>query len=60
MWQLSNKDQTALNALTQQQIDSILDEDEKAVFFGEGTQQEYKDNELDKKGLKGIYGLGNE
>lgn len=60
MWQLSNKDQTALNALTQQQIDSIPDEDEKAVFFGEGTQQEYKDNELDKKGLKGIFGLGNE
>lgn len=32
--------------------------DGKAEFLGEGTEQEFKDQQNDDKGLKGVFGLG--
>lgn len=31
--------------------------DGKAVFFGEGTHEEFEEQEKEDKGLKGIFGL---
>ena len=38
-------------------IDSKLDNDESAVFIGEGTTEEYEQQLVADKGLKGIFGL---
>lgn len=60
-WQLSKKDPKAL-----EKLEKLSDEemayipeigDGKAVFFGEGTEEEYKALEKEDKGFKGIFGL---
>lgn len=38
-------------------IDSIVEEDDKAVFIGEGTEDEYHDQVIADKGLAGIFGI---
>lgn len=40
-------------------IDSKLDIDDKAVFIGEGTEDEYQQQLVADKGMKGIFGLSN-
>ena len=60
LWLLSKKDQDALDdfmKLTGKEIMDLPDEDQKGVFFGEGTDEEFKDHENEKKGIKGIFGL---
>lgn len=58
MYELSKKDPKALDELTDEQIASLPGEgDGKAEFFGEGTEAEWKEQEREDKGLKGIFGL---
>lgn len=58
MYDLSKKDPKALSNLTDEQIENLPDiGDGKAVFFGEGTEEEFKDLQEADKGLKGIFGL---
>lgn len=59
--QLSKKDPKALEkleSLTEEQI-AIIPEagDGKAVFIGPGTEEEFKEQEKEDKGLKGLFGL---
>lgn len=55
---LSKKDPIALAKLTDAEIDKLPDiGDGKAVFFGEGTEQEFKQQQEEDKGFKGIFGL---
>lgn len=57
-WKLATKDQEKLDALTTEQIDAMPDMgDGKAVFLGEGSEEDYKEQEKEDKGLKGIFGL---
>lgn len=60
-WQLSKKDPKAL-----EKLEKLTDEemayipeigDGKAVFFSEGTEEEFKEMEKEDKGFKGIFGL---
>jgi hypothetical protein len=56
---LSTKDLSKVDALSDEQIDAIPDEgDGKAVYFGEGTEEELLEQEREDKGLKGIFGIG--
>jgi len=56
LYKLSKKDQKILDKLTDEQIDLIPDEgDGKAVFFGEGSEEEFKEQELEDKGLLAWY-----
>lgn len=56
---LSTKDLSKVDALSDEQIDAIPDEgDGKAVYFGEGTEEELREQEREDKGLKGIFGIG--
>jgi len=58
-WKLSNKTPEALLKLTDEQIEAIPDRgDGKAVFISEGTIAEHEEYEKEKKGLKGIFGIG--
>ena len=59
--QLSKKDPKALEkleSLTEEQI-AIIPEagDGKAVFIGPGTEEEFREQEKEDKGLKGLFGL---
>ena len=59
MWRLSRKDEQALKtleSLTPEQLAEVPDHsDEKTVFFGEGTHEEFKDQEREDSGMKGWY-----
>lgn len=62
LWTLSKKDPKALELLetmTPEQIALVPDEpvegDGKAVFFGEGTQEEFIDQQREDKGMKPWY-----
>lgn len=60
LWKLSGKDPKALEELlqfTDEQIINLPDEDTKAVFISEGSAEEFKDYQNEKKGIKGIFGL---
>lgn len=61
MWQLSNKDPKAVEkalSLTKEDLDYMPEiGDSGAVFFGEGTEKEFKEQEKADKGMKGIFGL---
>lgn len=61
LYQLSQKDPEALKkleGLSDEQLVVIPEAgDGKAVFFSEGSEQEFKDQEKADKGLKGIFGL---
>ena len=59
MWELSKKNPEYLNTITKEQIEAIPNRgDGKAVFFGEGTEEEWKEEERERKGFKGIFGIG--
>lgn len=59
-WELSNKDPKAVEqamSLTKEDLDYMPEiGDGKAVFFGEGTEAEFKEQEEADKGFKGIFG----
>lgn len=58
LWRLSKKDPKAIEAITEGQIDQLPDAgDGGAVFFGEGSPDEWKEESRDRKGLKGLFGL---
>lgn len=61
LWKLSNKDPKALNKLenlSDEQM-AVIPEigNGKAVFIGQGTEEEFKQMEKEDKGFKGIFGL---
>lgn len=37
-------------------MDKLVKGDGKAIFIGEGSEEEYKEMEKERKGLKGIFG----
>ena len=46
--------------IPEEELRSVLSDDlgdGKAEFLGEGTQDEYRESEKEKRGLKGIFGL---
>ena len=59
MWRLSRKDEQALKtleSLTPEQLAEVPDHsDEKVVFFGEGTHEEFEDQQREDSGMKGWY-----
>lgn len=59
LWQLSQKDPKAiekLEKLTDEDMDYIPEApDGKAVFFTQGTEQEFEDLQKEDKGLKAWY-----
>jgi len=60
LWKLSSKDQQSLEdfmKLSDKEIMELPDEDTKAVFISEGSAEEFKDYQNEKKGIKGIFGL---
>jgi len=61
LYQLSKKDPKViekLEGLSEEQMAIIPDEvDGKAEFLGSGTEQEFKDQQKEDKGLKGIFGI---
>lgn len=58
-WSLATKDQKALEKLTKEEIDSVPEAgDGKAVFFPEGSPEDWEEEKKDRKGLKGIFGIG--
>lgn len=58
LWKLSKKDPEALMNLTNEQINDLPDEDQKAVWLGEGTLEEWEEQqEKDKGFFKKPFGL---
>jgi len=59
MWQLSRKDPAALKTLenlTPEQLAEVPEvPDGQAVYFGEGTKEEFKEQERKDSGMKGWY-----
>jgi len=64
MWNLSRKDQKALEvleSLTPEQLAEVPDSvetvrgDGKATFFGEGTEEEFIEEERKNEGMSGWY-----
>lgn len=60
MWELANKDTKALEELTQEQVDGLPDDDQQAVFLGEGTHDEWLKQERADKGLTNIFDIDND
>lgn len=62
MYQLSKKEPEALKKLenlTEEQLAFIPEDgDGKAVFLGEGTQEEYQEQVDEDKGFKHLFGKG--
>lgn len=55
-WKLSKKDMKVLENLTPEQINEIPEAGNgKAVFFGEGTEEEYDELQKKDSGLIGWY-----
>lgn len=56
LWKLSKKDPKALEDLLDVDIDDLPDEDSKAEFFDEGTEEELRELEhKDKYGVKRLW-----
>jgi len=56
LWKLSKKDMKVLEKLTPEQIEEIPDAPNgKAVFFGEGTEEEYDELQKEDSGMSGWY-----
>ena len=56
--ELSKKDKKALDMLenlTPEQLAEVPDEEDKAVFFSQGTEQDFIEFEREETGLKGWY-----
>lgn len=62
IWQLSKKDPDLVDALIEQEIQDIPDvpSDEKAVFLGEGTHEEWLKQEREDNGLTNIFDIDHE
>lgn len=59
MWDLSNRDLTKYESLTEEEIKALpLAGDGKATFFSEPTPDDEKELERENKGFKGIFGIG--
>ncbi len=54
---LSKKDPIEVERLLIKDIEALPDEDTKAVFLGQGSESEFREQEKEDKGLKGIFGL---
>lgn len=55
--ELSKKDHKKVDELTDEIISSVpLEGDGKAEYLGQGTEQEFKDQEQKDKGLFGLFG----
>lgn len=60
LWQLAKKDKASIDEfmkLTDKELMELPDEETKAVFISQGTNEEFKEFENEKKGIKGIFGL---
>ncbi len=58
LWKLSKKDSKAIEDLLDEQINSLPNEDEKAFFIGQGTEEEYKEFQNEEKfGVKRIFDI---
>lgn len=60
LWRLSNKDENAISdfmKLSDKEIMNLPDENEKAEFISLGSNEEFKDFDNEKKGIKGIFGI---
>lgn len=61
LYQLSKKDKNSLDEfmkLTDKEIDNLPDENQKAIFIGTGTDEEYKEFENQEKfGIKKLFGI---
>lgn len=61
LWKLSRKDPEALKvleSLNEEQLRLVpeaVEGDGKAVFFGEGTEEEYKEFQREEEGMKPWY-----
>ena len=56
LWKLSRKNSKDIESLTNEQIDDISDEgDGKAVYFGEGSSDEFSDLQKEENGMAGWY-----
>lgn len=56
LYKLSKKDQKAVEELLDDDIDDLPDEgDGSAVFFGDGSTEEFEEMKKEDNGLKGWY-----
>lgn len=57
-WMLAAKEPEAIAKLTEEQIQQLPNiGDGKAVFFSEGSEEDFREDEREDKGLKGLFGL---
>ncbi len=53
IWKMSNKPMEVIDSLYDEKIDALPNEgDGKAVFFSEGTEEEYNDFKQEEDGTK--------
>lgn len=57
-WMLAAKEPEAIAKLTKEQIQQLPNiGDGNAVFFSEGSEEDFREDEREDKGLKGLFGL---
>ena len=60
LWTLAKKDETVMDEfmkLSSKEIMELPDEETKAIFISQGSNEEFKEYENEQKGIKGIFGL---
>lgn len=58
MWNMTSKEKSAIDSLTEKEIDALPNTGNgKAQFFTEGTQKDLEEFEREQTGFKGIFGL---
>lgn len=58
LWKLSKKDPKKVDELLDDKIEALSDEgDGKAIFIGQGSEEEFRKQKDEDRGLKGIFGL---
>lgn len=61
LWALAKKDKAVMDEfmkLSSKEIMDLPDEDQKAVFISQGSNEEFKDYENEKKfGVKKLFGI---
>lgn len=55
LWKLSKKDTKLIDSIPENVIDYLPDEESKAVFIGQGTNEEFEDLKREESGLKAWY-----
>lgn len=56
LWKLSRKNSKDIESLTNERIDGLPDEgDGKAIYFGEGSSDEFSDLQKEENGLAEWY-----